>query len=253
LGIKELSKKDFKNRFEMKKYITIIKGDLQNIHRDPTLLLLLWVPLLVWAMCFFGLQVLSSFYPIIRGFYYPIIIFFALLVGIFPGITLSFILLDEKDAQLLPVIKVTPVSLSGFLILRLLFMASLSFSFCLLLLMFNGVIHISMFQAVVIAFLSALNMPILALITSTVAKNKVEGMTYLKVANVVVFLPTVAFFITSPWEYVLGIFPTFWVFQTADHWQTNAVCVRDAGIGILVLAGFNFLVFRYCLRKLALL
>lgn len=46
-------------------------------------------------------------------------------------------------------------------------------------------------------WLSALQTPIIYLLNSTLAKNKVEGLTYLKAANITLIIPLVVLFIDS--------------------------------------------------------
>jgi fluoroquinolone transport system permease protein len=121
----------------MNKYLSILKGDFKNILRDPTLLLMLFVPFLILFVVRFGVPLLEIQFPLINNYYKEIVSLFALLSAVIPGFVVSFILLDEKDLHLFPVINITPVALSGFLISRLGFMLIFGFLSSLLSLMFN--------------------------------------------------------------------------------------------------------------------
>jgi hypothetical protein len=236
----------------MKKYLAIIIADLKNTRRDPTLLLMLWVPLLIWGVIRFGVPQITVWVPELENYYLALLAFFSLLIAVFPGFIVSFLLLDEKDNQLFPAINVTPVSLSGFLFTRIVFMVLLGFIFSVCLLFFNGILRVPWSLIVLMALLSALNVPILILLISSIAKNKIEGMTLLKVANVVLFIPAVLFFVSSGWIYLLGIFPAFWVYKLACIPFDSSYLIV-AGIGLLWILFLNYLSYRYSVKKLNLL
>lgn len=231
----------------MNKYIAIFAADVKNTRRDPTLLLIFWVPVLILAVVRWGLPLLESYLPQVGNFYREILAVFVLLNAVFPGFILSFILLDEKDLQLLPVLHATPVSLTGFLMVRILFIVLFGFMGSLLLLFFNGFIVFSMYQALSLALLSALNAPVIILIIAAIAKNKVEGLTLLKVANIVLFIPLAVLFIDSPWENTLAVFPAFWVYKFIDAANYSQFIVA---FGVLTLGLFNYLSFKFALNRL---
>ncbi|MFA6402473.1 MAG: hypothetical protein WCX31_12760 [Salinivirgaceae bacterium] len=237
----------------MKKYFAILLADIKNTKRDPTLLLMLLVPFLLLVLVRFALPLLNQWLPDIAAYYLQILTFFALLISIFPGFILSFMLLDEKDSQLLSIIKVTPVSLSGFLATRVVFVVILGFLFSFMFLYFNGLVHFPLLFTTLLSLLSALNGPILILLISSVAKNKIEGMTFLKVANITLFIPVAAFFIQSLWEYGLGFLPAFWVFKIADSFALGLPLLGIGGIGLAMLLFLNYLSFRFCLKRLSVL
>lgn len=231
----------------MNKYLAIVAADLKNTRRDPTLMLIFWIPLLILAVVRWGVPLLESYVPQVAGFYKEIIAVFTLLNAIIPGFILSFILLDEKDLHLLPVLHATPVSLSGFLIVRIIFMISIGLFGSLLLLFFNGFINFSIYQIFSLALLSALNAPIFILLISAIAKNKVEGLTLLKVVNVVLIIPIVLLFVDSSWENMLAILPAFWVYKFIDapHYSHFVLL-----LGVPVLLIFNYLSFKFSLNRL---
>lgn len=236
----------------MKKYLAIIIADLKNTRRDPTLLLMLWVPLLIWAVVRFGIGEIALWVPELVAYYPALLAFFSLLIAVFPGFIVSFLLLDEKDKHLFSAIKVTPVSLSGFLLTRIVFMVVLGFLFSVCFLVFNGLLAVTWHTIVIMSLLSALNVPILILLISATAKNKVEGMTLLKVANMVIFIPAALFFVSSPWIHVLGIFPAFWVYQLV-RLPINSTYLIHAVLGLLWILFLNYLSYRFSVKKLNLL
>ena len=229
----------------MNKYLSILKGDLKNILRDPTLLLMLFIPFLIIFILRFGLPHFENQFPLINNYSKEIISFFALLSAVLPGFIVSFILLDEKDLQLFPVINVTPVSLSGFLVSRLAFMVILGFLSSLLLLLVNGLYTISFIKSCQLALLCSLNTPILILIISGKAKNKVEGLTLLKLATITLMLPIIIFFLDNNWEYAFVFLPASWVYLFLDNFQNQTLIFI---IGTLYLVGMTYLGFKFMVK-----
>jgi fluoroquinolone transport system permease protein len=229
----------------MNKYLSILKGDFKNILRDPTLLLMLFVPLLILFVVRFGVPLLENQFPLINNYYKEIVSLFALLSAVIPGFVVSFILLDEKDLHLFPVINITPVSLSGFLISRLVFMLIFGFLSSLLLLIFNGLYTIEFIKSCQLALLCALNTPILILIITAKAKNKVEGLTLLKLAMLTLIIPIIIFFLDNTLEYALAFLPASWVYLFLDNSQNQTLIFI---IGTLYLVGVTYLSFKLMLK-----
>ena len=229
----------------MNKYLSIRVSDFKNLRRDPTLLVLFFAPVLLLGVIRFGIPFISEYIPTIDDFYKEIISFFALLNAVLPGFIISFMLLDEKDLQLFPVIRVTPVSLSGFLAVRIVFMVFFGFLTSMLLLMFNGIYFISIFKAIQLALLCAMNTPILILLTISIAKNKVEGLTILKIATVSLMIPMLVFFFNAFWVKLLAIFPAFWIYAFMDSVKNQLLIFI---LGMCFLGVQNYFCFRYAVK-----
>lgn len=229
----------------MRPYWAILIADFKNIKRDPILALLFMVPFIMLAFVRYAIPYFTILLPDMVNFSEIAIAFFCVMNANFPGFIVSFILLDEKDLQLFPVLKVQPVSLRGFLIVRMAFIIVWGFMGSVLILKFNGLHDYSIFNAVQIAILSALSVPVLTLIISLTAKNKVEGITLLKVMNITLVIPMVLFFIESDWDYVLSIFPAFWAYKLVHSSQHLTLFL----IGFIYLLVLNILVFNFFNKK----
>ncbi len=228
----------------MNKYIAVLKSDAKNTFRDPSLLMILFLPLLIIAVLQFGFPALLKYVPGAIDYGKEIVVFLSLVSAVMPAIVMSFILLDEKDIQLFPVMKVTSVSFSGFLLVRLFLLISIGFIVSMIILYFNGIIYVNPLQAIQFSILSGLNSPILALLIAHFAKNKIEGLTLMKISNVVLIIPIMIFFLHSKWEYALGVFPAFWPYKFFD--TANSFFVFVAGIIFLLLV--NYAVFKYMVK-----
>lgn len=147
---------------------------------------------------------LVPYYPMITGF---------LIVTIGPqlaGTVFGYLLLDEKDGDTLKALMVTPLSLDTFLSYRVVIAWAFGFIIALGTFLIIDLVHIPLYQSVLIAAVAALYAPISALFYATVAKNKVEAFALLKITGMLAFIPIAAWFVAEPWQYLFGLFPPYW-------------------------------------------
>jgi fluoroquinolone transport system permease protein len=202
-----------------RKLISLSVFDCKNILRDKTLTAMVIMPFLIIAFLRLGTAPLLQAFPEVQP-YLPVIFgYFCVLAAFFPGFIISFIMLDEKDENLLTVMRVMPVSPGLFLGYRLLFISVSGFLFSLLTIWLVPVFNPSLTVAISLAVLSALITPVTTLLVVTFARNKIEGITLLKGLNFALTLPLLAFVTDSAWANILGLLPVYWTyyaFQMAD-------------------------------------
>jgi len=191
----------------MNKYLTILSADLKTIKREPTLFIMLFIPILMLLILRFGLPILNGYLPELINFNPLLCIFFCIIVAAFPSFIISFIILDEKDQTLIPLLRVMPIKLIIFLKSRLLFIIFFGFINSLLILNFNSIFVITFYKTVIISFLAAITSPSVFLITISFAKNKIEGVTLMKILNVLLILPIISIFINHFTKYLFCFFP----------------------------------------------
>lgn len=119
------------------------------------------------------------------------------------------LLLEDRDEGTLLALDVTPVGKAGFIAYRVavttLVMAALTMPAA-------GVIapQLGIGQRVGVTLLVASAAVLAALVLPAVARNKVEGLALTKLTNLAFIVPLLAV-LPSPWRYVGGIVPTFWL------------------------------------------
>jgi fluoroquinolone transport system permease protein len=229
----------------MKNITALIINDFKNIFRDDILKILLFVPAMMVAILHFGLPFLIKLAPVVDEYSFLIITCFCLIISSFPAFIISFIMLDEKDEGIFIMFKVLPISGIKFFAYRMAFIIIFSwfFSFLLLLLEYSGKIQIwQLFSASV---LFSLLPPVLCLLTVTLAKNKIEGMSLMKFLNFILMLPAAAFFIDVPWKYFFGIIPVFWSYRTMEAVNHSPAFIFSLLTGIL----FHLLILRLIFRR----
>jgi fluoroquinolone transport system permease protein len=234
----------------MNKRMLILKADLTYARRDPTLLVMMFLSIIMLLVLRFLVPELVNFIPAISNYYHVISGFFGLISAAFSGFVVSFIILDEKDQNILTALRVTPLSPSDYLLSRIQFMIIFGFMSSFLIFSFNGISHFSFFQSIILSALSALSSPSIVLIIAVFAKNKIEGVTMMKVLNIVLLLPIFQLFINHPVEYLLGIMPSFWVYKTVELITLSKEIHFIAFMGFLVISILNYLLYIFCLKKL---
>ena len=145
--------------------------------------------------------------------YYPLLTsYFALVIGpMMAGIVFGFLLLEERDAETLKAMLVTPMPLNTFILYRVVIASLLAFVFVLATLLIVNLTAFTPLELILVSVCAALFGPIIMLFFATFAANKVEGFALTKIASLVGIITIVAWFIPEPWQYLVGFFPPFWV------------------------------------------
>lgn len=205
--------------------------DLKNVRREAGLA---WFPILplVMAVVFrIGVPVVSRFvdqrWAVDLAPYYSLIMStFLLLAPAMVGMVIGFLLLDERDDQMLNALLVTPMPLHGYLLYRLSVPIVLGMLTTLVGYPVANLVPIGMVDLLAVAALASFTGPLIALFLASFAPNKVAGFALIKLLNTVNMLPIVAFFIPSNWQLMAGILPAYWplkVFWLAAQGQPYTI------------------------------
>lgn len=192
-------------------------SDFKSVRRDPLLLYWLVIPplmvLLVRLILPWATGYLSNNFDFDLVPYYPMLLsfFFVLQIPLLFGVMAGLLVLDERDDDTLTALRVTPLSMAGYALYRCGATTLLSFAYVLIALPLTGLLPPSLLPATaMVALLSGLMAPLFALILSTFAANKVEGLALMKGLSVFMLGPLAAYFIDSDWQLLLGVLPTYW-------------------------------------------
>lgn len=224
----------------MNAYFIFIGNDLKIIFRDKTLILMFFLPIILILVCRMLVPFISSFLPGLNEYYWLIIAGFGILSGATPAFLTAFLLLDEKDEDLIPVLRVTPVSYSKLITYRIVFLMQTSFVFALVFLNFNGLAYYSFLRVVATSVLISFIPAILLMLIIPFAKNKIEGVTLFKGLNAVLFIPVIAFFVTPGLKFLFGIIPFFWIYELLQTGSNNGIAVAFT-LGLTINAAFFYL------------
>jgi hypothetical protein len=226
----------------------LLVNDLRNILRDRLLLYSAFlIPLIIIIFTRLVIPWLSENIVPLQQYYSLLFMLFATTIPMMFGFVTGFLIMDERDENLLTVLRVMPISRSAYLIYRMAFMSVLSFIYILLFPALTGLIDISLLDFLPIAVLLALFTPVMGLIANIVANNKVQAFAVFKMLGGVFFLPLFAFFINNDFKYIFGVIPNFWTFMALDKLlNTGNQDVVFLGIGFIyhfVFLGVLFYLF----------
>ncbi len=220
----------------MKHIAAMSIGDTRNIYRDAVLLLVTFAPIIIILFVKFLVPLAAGLILARTGFqlapHYPLITgFMVLLTPMMFGMVTGFLILEERDQEIIAYFAVTPLSREGYIAYRVAAPVIVSFLISNLFLAVTGLTPYKPLHAMAVAFLVSLEAPIMALFLAAFANNKVEGMALSKGFGIMFLAPFAAYFIRSGWQYAAGIFPPFWVtksflsmYQPGNHFWLYIAC-----------------------------
>lgn len=213
--------------------------DFKNVRRDSLLVWLPLVPLLVALLARWGIPALAAwlsaeaqldlhpYYPLIMSFFLPFPAGFA-------GIVVGFLLLDERDDRTLLALRVTPLPLTTYLVYRLTLPLLAGTLMALLTYPLVGLLPLPGTVLVLVALLSSAAAPLMALVLASLAANKVAGLALQKLLGTLLFLPVLAYFVPEPWQWLAGLFPTYWPMKVFWLAVTGRAYLLPLLIGALI-------------------
>lgn len=215
----------------MKKLISLLAGDFRNLRRDSITLILVIAPVLLAAAIKFALPLITDIVMRELGFnlkeYYEFIIgILILVIPMLLGMLAGFMILDEKDDNVLAYLSVTPLTRNFYITYRTALPVILSFFLSYFFLFFTNFVKVDYFYALPLILMVSMEAPLAALFLGTFAGNKVEGLALSKALGIFLIAPAAGYFVKSNWQYIAGIVPPYWVFKAfmsrmnsgAEYW-----------------------------------
>lgn len=197
------------------------KSDLKQLYREPMMLLLFMLPLIMAPL----FRILLTFaVPLILNYvvfditaYHMYILSFSLLMvpGML-GIVMGFMLLDDKDGKIIELLSITPLGKSGYLMIRLSFVSICTFIYVLYSYLVMQIYIIPIHILIIITIYLTIFSSIIGLIFINLASDKVKGLTYAKGLNIMlVFI--LADLLNSPIiSTIAGFFPSYWIYKIIE-------------------------------------
>lgn len=202
----------------MKIFLSATKRFFAEIWSDAMLAVPVLVPLFMGLLFRFGVPALEGYlcgrlgWAAILAPYYPI---FDLLLSIMTPLMFTaagaMVILDEADLGLARAIAVTPVGRGGYLASRIGVPALLATVYCAIVTLVFKLSDMSDLKLLLLAVCSGALSVTVALMISTMAKNKVEGLAYSKLSGLFVLGLPVALLVPAPFKYASAFLPTFWM------------------------------------------
>jgi len=198
----------------MNKYGALIRHDLRQAARDPLILFILLGPLILMAGVRAAVHPLSNWLAFTFSFdplaYADLAaVFLMLLVPQLIGTMTGFILLEERDEQLIGLYAVTPLRKQGYAMYRIALPMGLGFVMAIVFLLTSGIAPMQG-ENVAAAVLLALEAPLYALFLAAFAANKVEGLALSKIVVLTLTGAIAPYFVPEPWQFIAAFLPTYW-------------------------------------------
>ena len=224
--------------------------DWKSVQRESLQAWMLTLPFLILALLRFAVPAVTEW--LLREFQFDLVPYHALMVSYFVvlfvpmvlGQVLGFLLIDEREADTLTALFVTPLSVTGYLAYRIGLPVLLSMALALALLPAAGLVSLPWRQVLPVAFIAALEAPMIALFLASVARNKVQGFALGKVMGSLQLIPIAVFFVDPPLQYLAGLLPTYWpvkafwvAHQGGDGFALWVALGLAVHVGVLALLG----------------
>lgn len=197
-------------------FIIHLRNDIRQIVRDPIMLVLLFMPLILVVvfklLVVFLLPVIINLTGFNPGPYYVYLLAFTLLLSAgMLGVVTGFLMIDERDGNIAELMAVTPLGRTGYLVNRLSFAALLSIVYSFLAVYVLNICPVTLHTAIMLAGLMALYTAIFGLILFNSADDKVKGLTFAKGLNALAFFAFTDLFGLQWLTVISWLFPPFWI------------------------------------------
>lgn len=221
-------------------------SDFKLVFRDPSLRFFMVFPFLAIAVVDLLLPYFIVKYEVLEEYIPYVLMAATLQVPTMFGFIYCIVLIEEKDTEVAKVYGILPISKSGFITFRLLIPFALSTIFTWIILETQPFYEFPFYSGLIIALLAGLVAPLFALFVTVLSKNKMAGMTWFKLFNLLVIIPVLAFFTPSGFSSLFGVIPTYWIFQGMNDLILGESFVLNVVIGfVLTLFVLTFLVRRF--------
>ena len=225
--------------------------DVKSVRRDAMLrFLALYVAVLAmlvrWGLPPLSVWVEERFDVDLTTYYTLVMSFLVLAVPAITGAVIGFLLLDQRDDRTLTALRVTPLTLNGYLVYRTTLPMVLSAVLIVLFVPFTGVVPLGFGEVLLVALVAAPQAPLFALCLGAFAANKVQGFALGKAMGVVMWPPGFAYFASPDWQWAFGLVPTYWPAKL--FWMLDA---GEGGVWLVVAIGLAYqaLILWFLLRR----
>ncbi|MCY9514691.1 ABC transporter permease [Paenibacillus apiarius] len=227
----------------MNRAAQLLLSDMKQVKRDPMLIFIAVAPLLLVLALKYGVPLVSAQFAAQARFdltvHYGVLFGTSvLLIPLVIGVMAGLLMLDERDEQLIAYYAITPLSQKGYFIHRLTLPTLLSGIYILLAFVMADFSAWSAGQYGFAFAMLLLEGPMMALLLTSFASNKVEGLAWSKLGGLLIFIPVLACLLPEPWRWGAAVTPTFWVIELFVHnriaqWnEPELLLVGGIGLGV---------------------
>jgi fluoroquinolone transport system permease protein len=223
---------------------TFLKFELKNLLRDEMTRVMLFYPLVLGGLIrlLINRNLLTAQFASVTA-----VVLVVLAAGFDFGMIAGFSLLDDRDDQVLVSIRISPVSLNLYLWFKVGFAFLMAVGASLATILISGSFAIAPQDMLLVAGLSAMQVPINAFLVSALASNRAEGLAAIKVTGILVLLPVVAWFFLDWKQWFFALVPGFWPAKAMQSLLLAAARGESLAGSPFGFAGYIGVGFLWCL------
>ncbi len=230
---------------------TIVKAELKNITRDKMYIFFFLYPVILGTSGYFLIPYIQDITEPGNPMAQIVAMFLILITGFAFGVTTGFALLDDKDDNVLMSLKITPISVKLYVIVKLIISYIFGFLAMIALILATGFLPGSSVGTIIlISLIGAVQAPMVALIVNSFARNKVEGFVIMKLSGMLLMIPVLVFFVQSWKEVFLVFVPAFWPARLIQMELMPTIDVNFSFIIYFIIGVIYNIVFAALLMKL---
>jgi fluoroquinolone transport system permease protein len=193
-----------------------IRNDMKQIVRDPIMAIMLAAPML--TIVIFKLLVIfltpliqsQTGFDIVPDYEYVFAFILLINTGLL-GIITGFLMLDDRDGNIVQLMSVTPLGKGGYLANRLVIASVASLFYTIAGFFILNLVEMPFYAMLLLAVLSAIYTAIIGLLLFSGASDKVKGLTFAKALNILVLFAFADLFAVSWFTYLAWLFPPYWI------------------------------------------
>lgn len=215
--------------------------DLKLIFRDTSLRTFLVLPILIYGVVFWFLPYLIKTYPVVENYILYVLMACITQIAQMFGFIYGLIFIEEKETGVAKVFGVSPVAKAPYLLSRLSFAFIFSVIFNFVLVLFQPFFDIAILPALIYSLVAGLIVFVYPIGLSICSKNKMAGLTFIKLFNALAVLPIVSYFIPPALKHITGFIPTHWLFRAFEDMamqQNFGLHLSIATLLLLLLLAF---------------
>lgn len=196
----------------------LLRADLVSVSRDPMLVLVAATPVLVGLALRLGYPPLQRWLADAHGFaldpYRPLVVAAAIILVVQTfGMVGAMLVLDDVDDRAMVAVRTSPVRPARYLAYRAGLVAAAAAAAVTVAVVLSGLAGGHGARLASAVLLAGLVAPLFMLATLAIARNKVEGVTALKLLGFLLFAPLAAWWLPEPVGWAFAWLPTWWLAQ----------------------------------------
>ena len=215
-----------------------IKLELLQIKRDPMLPWMMLFPVVLALLARFVLPSLQNWS--MDNHQYDLMQFaqlgqsiLVLTAPLVIGLVIGFLLLDQKDENSLIAIALTPASLTGYLLKKMVGPLLIAIPITLFSLWISQLVPFNFLRDLLVTLISLLLAPCFGLFLAVLASNKVQGLALSKISGLFLIPPILGWVYQNQWGWLGGFMPTYWPCYVFWHFESG---LSFGFIGGLIIA-----------------